>query len=87
MVTKTLKLGLQNFTGIINNYAYLGRLFKGSSSSSSPRESKLLISLASIPNAENMRFRPAIFIRLIFVPFCSKWHEKLAIQQLRPCSL
>ena len=36
-----------------------------SSSISSPRGSKFLISLASIPNDENMRFQPASFFRLI----------------------
>ncbi len=49
-----------------------------SSSSSSPRWSKFSIRLASIPNGENMRFRPAIFIRLIVALFWSKWHKNLA---------
>ncbi len=64
-------------------YAYSGRLLKCSSSSSSLRGSKFSISLASIPNGENMRFRPAIFIRLIIIldPFCS-----FIIQQLRTCN-
>ena len=65
MVTKSLQLGLQDFTRIMNNYAYSGRLLKWSSSSSSPSGSKFSISLASILNGENMRFRPAIFNRLV----------------------
>ncbi len=51
----------------------------------SPRGSKFSISLASILNGENMRFRPAIFITLILASFCSKWHKKHVIQQLRLC--
>ena len=60
----------------INNYAYSGRLLKSSLSSSSPRGSKFSISSASILNGENMRFRPAVFNRLILAPVCSKWHQK-----------
>ncbi len=49
------------------------------SSSSSPRVSQFSICLASISNDENMRFRPAIFIRLILAPFCTKWHKKILL--------
>ena len=87
MVTTSLQLSYKILPGITNNYAYSGRLLKCSSSSSSPKGSQFSISLASIPNDENMRFRPAIFIRLVLAPFCSKWHKKPVIQQLRPCSL
>ncbi len=37
--------------------------------------------------SENMRFRLTIFIVLIFVLFCSKWHKKYVIQQVRSWSL
>ncbi len=53
----------------------------GTISYSVPRGSKFSISLASILNDENMRFRPANFKRLLYsllAPFCSKWHEKLS---------
>ncbi len=69
MVTKSLQLGLQDFTRIMNNYAYSGRLLKRSSSSSSPSGSKFSVSLASILNGENMGFRPAIFNRLVLARF------------------
>ena len=32
----------------------------------------------SISNDENMRFRPAIFIRLVHAPFCLKWDKNLS---------
>ena len=62
MVTKSLQLGLQDFTRIMNNCAYSGRLLKWSSSSSTPSGSKFSISLASILNGENMQFRPQFLI-------------------------
>ena len=43
MVTKSFQLGLQVLAVIINNCAYPGRLLKCSSSSSSPRGSKLSV--------------------------------------------
>ncbi len=71
MVTKSLQLGIQDFTRH-NNIRHL-RV---------PNGSKFSTHLASIPNGENVRFRPAIFIALVLAPFSSKWHKKLVVQEL-----
>ncbi len=63
MVKESLQLSLQDFTWIINNYAYSGRLLKCMKFFIFETQgNNFLISLATIPNDQNVRFRSAIFI-------------------------